>query len=580
MTEQHQLNKEPVYQSFLSRIDIFVQEKLSNYNPQRLDSKIIHDPIWGSVFYYSWEVKIIDSPIFQRLRNIGQVGLAALTYPSARHSRFEHSLGTVAIASKMLESIMKRKCSVTIDEGKLAQVRFAALLHDIGHCFYSHLSESVYGKMNEFKLLQDLFKKYKKQLRPKPHEIFSYLIINTPSFKRFIFNKVDYPLIKTLDIDKFMVEVGNMIIGYFNESPSGDIQYSYMTSIINGSFDADKLDYIKRDSYLAGLSLTYDIERLLYKIDITRISYKDKTDERLTLDINGVTALEELTFSKIMLYSYIYHHQKVLISEEITKDLIYGLLKLKVFVHPCDFLNYTDSDIEVLANMNNQYSPFPKYSDACRLTDFSKNIRFRKLPTRCFDFNQKNIIAINTEVEDNSGNIQEIIENCVNNAIQDSNRKNDIIKDTVNKIIKTSSISQKPKHNIVDEIVFAYEGMTYEDILEKRYEFFSKLVDVYTENNEAIDFNIFDIYIVIPKKVNYSVADENCVATRTNKVMKVDDFIKLKDWADAFNANKWKGYVFVSRHIDTKLAFKVSKDILIGDRGEVVNPAAYIKGLN
>lgn len=582
MVEYTKLVDEPIYKSFVDKIDEFVTQKLVNYETSGLCAKTIHDPIWGSVFYFSWEVQIIDSPIFQRLRNVGQVGLAGLTYPSARHSRFEHSLGTTAIASQMLESIMKRSSedSIKIENIVLYKVRLAALLHDIGHCFYSHLSESVYGKMEEFKLLQDLFKKYKKALKPKPHEIFSYLIINTPSFKTFIREKVDFPSIRGLNINDFMIEIGNMIIGYNNESASGNIIYSYMTSIINGSFDADKLDYIKRDSYLAGLALTYDIERLLYKIDVKPITIGEKTDQRLTIDINGVTALEELTFSKIMLFSYIYHHQKVLISEEIVKDLIYGLLKLKVFVHPCDFLKYTDNDIETLASKNNEHSPFPRQSDSCRLSYFSEKIKFRRLPKRCFELNQKNITSTETIAENNEESITRIIEDCVNNSISNQNKKLEFIRNAVRKTIISSSLSQKPVHNIVDQIVFEYESMTYEEILDKRKEFFDKLCDEYEKQSKKVNFSIFDIYIVIPKKVNYSVTDEKCVATRiSNEVMKVDDFIKLKDWADAFNANKWKGYVFVSSHIDIDLAYKVSKDTLIGDSGEVIEPAAYIKNL-
>ena len=98
---------EEIYSDFLSRIDQIVSDYLaihsgSDYHPFP-DDKVIHDPIWGCVKFYSWEIAIIDTPLFQRLRDIYQVGLGVFTYPAARHSRFEHSLGVVAIASRMIE---------------------------------------------------------------------------------------------------------------------------------------------------------------------------------------------------------------------------------------------------------------------------------------------------------------------------------------------------------------------------------------------------------------------------------------------------------------------------------------------
>lgn len=93
--------------------------------------------------------------------------------------------------------------------------------------------------------------------------------------------------------------------------------YSYQTSLINGPFDADKLDYIKRDSLTAGLSLQYDMKRLFTKIQIHTVpSSNSRIEHRLVINFNGITAIEELTFCKIMLFSYIYYHQKVLDSSQ------------------------------------------------------------------------------------------------------------------------------------------------------------------------------------------------------------------------------------------------------------------------
>jgi len=186
-----------------------------------------------------------------------------------------------------------------------------------------------------------------------------------------------------------MVEVGNMIIGHIAPLSDGKTKKSFMTSIINGPFDADKLDYIKRDCYIAGLSLAYDIERLLYKIGVKRVP--NGNEWRLTIDAGGVTAIEELTFSKIMLYSYIYYHPKVLICEEITKDLVYGMRNLGLLEHPCDFLKYTDSDIEKLIYDSDENIAYPGYPGKYTLAQFSKRIKHRILPKKCFEINQRNV---------------------------------------------------------------------------------------------------------------------------------------------------------------------------------------------
>ena len=94
-----------VYRTIEGEVEAFVKEKLDGYTPCDVGKKIIHDSVWGTVEYSEWEMQLIDSPLFQRLRDINQVGLALFTYPSARHSRFEHSLGVAAAVKRMCERI-------------------------------------------------------------------------------------------------------------------------------------------------------------------------------------------------------------------------------------------------------------------------------------------------------------------------------------------------------------------------------------------------------------------------------------------------------------------------------------------
>ena len=177
---------------FIQKVNQFVEDQLDGCVPQKSRDKTIHDPIWGSVLYYSWEIQLIDTPIFQRLRGINQLGMANLTYPAAHHTRYEHSLGTAAIAARMIGKLQERYARQKKDSGfeitqqDVCKIRLAALLHDIGHCVYSHLSEQIYKNMPEFKNITEYIKETCDQLiSPKPHEIFSYLILTSSAFCRF-----------------------------------------------------------------------------------------------------------------------------------------------------------------------------------------------------------------------------------------------------------------------------------------------------------------------------------------------------------------------------------------------------------
>ena len=141
------------YKVLSKDIDNFVKSKLIDYDVYGIEGKTIHDPIWGSNDYSEWEMQLVDSPLLQRLRGISQVGLAVLTYPAARHSRFEHTLGVAAATKRLIDRINSNCETFKINQEIKCKLILAALMHDVGHCFYSHLSESIYGNLADFVLL-------------------------------------------------------------------------------------------------------------------------------------------------------------------------------------------------------------------------------------------------------------------------------------------------------------------------------------------------------------------------------------------------------------------------------------------
>jgi HD superfamily phosphohydrolase len=338
-------NQDFIIQEFKDRVETFVTELFKDYippKPTNESGKVINDPVWGNIYLNQYEVLVLDSPLLQRLRNISQVGRVDLIYPGARHSRFEHSIGVFHLACKIVDNLNRRpEKSNKISTRDFAMIRLAALLHDIGHCYYSHLSEKIYGNMKQFNDLRTLlpFKK------GKPHEIFAYFMINTNKFKDY-FLLLDSG-VENID-DEFFENIGKMIMGEFiSENVNGrKIVKEYMTNIINGDFDADKLDYLERDSYFCGLFLTYDIERFLYKINLhTNYERSNEEHKSLIISLAGVSAIEEIAFCKIMLNSYIYFHQKILAIDTVIDDFSYYLIKSEKITHPADFLALTDKSI-------------------------------------------------------------------------------------------------------------------------------------------------------------------------------------------------------------------------------------------
>lgn len=568
-----QLKDTQEYKKIEADIEEFVKEQLVNYSACDIEGKTIHDSVWGSIEYSEWEMQVIDSPLMQRLRDVHQVGLAMLTYPAARHSRFEHSLGVAAATKKICERINANSANFKIDDKVRNCVVLAAILHDVGHCFYSHLSESIYGELQEFVELKTQFNKILHR-KPKPHEILSFIIVNTSTFQDFFFKNVNYPE-KGKVKNYLFQDVGCMIIGANIERDNKIL--SYQTAIINGPFDADKLDYIRRDSLTAGLALQYDIERLFTKIQVHSIpspTDPKKIEDRLVINFNGVTAIEELTFCKIMLFSYIYYHQKVLITETLIKDYAYGLYELDIINSYSDFLRYTDSQILALADKQSA-NPFPEYAEL-DLKKLADDVRLRRLPKRCFEISQSNVVCIEEDIDSEfiAKQCKNIIEQCKSNDKYGS-------EELQKEIEVLSSVMTRSTKPILDELIAELSGLTYVELLDKRKEFYNLLVQTYKQRKMTVDFNMFDIYIVFPKLVNYGATTEAVVLGKDhNELMTINDFVKLDDWAGSFNSNKWRGYVFVTDRIDKSVALEVSQKFILKGKAKLKNPSAYLKGID
>jgi HD superfamily phosphohydrolase len=233
--------------------------------------EIIRDPLWNNIRLDPLSFELIDTPAFQRLRYVRQLGLAFLVYPGATHSRFEHALGTYHLARRTLSLFEEHDDYHALGRDECMLARIAALLHDIGHYPFSHALEEI-GALN--------------------HE------------------EVARPLICDGEVETILErELGpsapERIIAMIRGKSDSPLQ-----GLISGSIDLDKLDYLRRDAFMCGVSYgEIDVDRLINALTLVRDP--DTGQPRVGMIEKGLSALESLLFAKYQMYRNVYWHHAV-----------------------------------------------------------------------------------------------------------------------------------------------------------------------------------------------------------------------------------------------------------------------------
>ncbi|KYH32794.1 HD domain-containing protein [Neomoorella mulderi] len=271
----------------------------------------VRDPVHGFIHRTREEEEIIDTPVFQRLRRIKQLAMASLVYPGALHTRFEHSLGVMHLTRRMVEKLLPRE-----DPRDKLLLELAALLHDLGHGPFSHVSEEV---------LEKYYDRDKVKLAPheKIHERVTGGLIKHSEHLA--------PLISESDRNRIV----NILSGQWGDQVLKDI--------LSGPIDADKQDYLLRDSYYCGVKYgIFDIDRL---VDVLQV-LEDRTTKVLAVDVDGVHTLEQFVLAKYYMTTQVYRHKIRLITDNmivraimlgIEEDKIEPLIRLYTFDDSIDF---------------------------------------------------------------------------------------------------------------------------------------------------------------------------------------------------------------------------------------------------
>jgi HD superfamily phosphohydrolase len=245
-----------------------------------MTEKIIRDPVHDVIAFrldrpadrLLWE--LLQTPEFQRLRRVRQLGLANLAYPGADHSRYGHSLGVLEMCRRILEQLSR---TVAIDEADYLTVTAAALLHDLGHGPFSHVFERVSGTHHE--------------------AVTRRIICEDASGVAQVLSRFDPSLPQ---------RVGDLLAG---ETPAGTRAVPrFLRETITSQLDADRLDYLLRDDLMTGSRYgQYDLQWLLRSMTVGGSG----SDTRLAISYKGVSAVEGYLQARQHMYRNVYFHKVV-----------------------------------------------------------------------------------------------------------------------------------------------------------------------------------------------------------------------------------------------------------------------------
>ena len=259
----------------------------------------IIDPIHDFIRVSDHELAIIDNPIFQRLRRIRQLSGAHLTYPAAQHTRFEHSLGVMHIASQAGHALHEKGILKSDD---IETLRLSGLLHDIGHGPFSHLFEEI---IQEKKI---------------SHEDFGREII--------LKSEIGDSLSKNGFDKKLITKIA-----------FGDSKFQYMNEIVSGALSADMMDYLLRDGYFTGAEhARIDHKRITQSLDVHK--------KKLALERSALYSFESMMHSRYQMFKAVYFHKTVRAAE---------VMLLEALRLSDDEFGFTNFNVNEFVNLTDEY---------------------------------------------------------------------------------------------------------------------------------------------------------------------------------------------------------------------------------
>ena len=480
-----------------------------------------------------WETVLLDSPLLQRLRGVRQLGMAHLVYPGAGHDRLEHTRGVVEAAERMIRSLernaeFRRNFGSDRDE-TVPQVshldrcatRLAALLHDIGHGPFSHATEQLIRSRYEpdFVAVEKVLRNHFEGVTSiAPAEAIASIIVLTEPMRKVLAHAnfgtgVSWPA-------QLPEAIVSRILGSRSCLDAG-----YLSGIISGPVDADKLDYIARDCHHSGLPLGIDLTRLIAKLEVVAVTPETAPNVDLRrraedaakgrfyeigISLTGLGSYEQLVIARVLLFDRLYYHQKIRTAEAMLCRLICLAEeeRKRQFTIEEFFTDFPD-DIFIRV-VSGELKFNSDVFGGKRSLAVAQNIKNRRIYYRAFAFAARFIAGIDGLAAKDQADIR---------AIKWSNLLKQMSSDTRRKSIE-----------------------------EKIYDLAVKLSDAIPElSHRAVDLKPEEVLVDLP--MNRVVVRGGDILTRTDggHIGTPNLFFDPEKWSQAYEHQKQCGFVFTPR---------------------------------
>jgi len=261
----------------------------------------IRDPIHGAIELTADERALVDSPQYQRLRNVKQLGFADLAFPGATHTRYAHGLGAMAMATKVFDALAPQLEIELDDRARFRQtLRLAVLFHDLGHAPLSHATEAIMPSVAELRV--PAWTRGQAAGRAS-HEDYTLKLVLDSALAAEVRGRYS-----TRGIEP--EHIAGLICG---KPPPGSYPYRsgrrdllpVLRQVVSGELDADRMDYLQRDSFFTGVNYgKFDADWIVQNLAAV------ERDNRVYLGLQhrAVFAFEDFLLSRYHMFLSVYFH--------------------------------------------------------------------------------------------------------------------------------------------------------------------------------------------------------------------------------------------------------------------------------
>lgn len=349
----------------------------------------IIDPVHGAIEITENEQPFLDHPAFQRLRKIKQLSNVHLAFPSAVHTRFAHSLGVMHVATRLFDTLIRTRKDLKTSGSSFKHirntVRLAGMLHDLGHGPYSHQFETFLKNKFKYDDLH-LFHVPKSSLITDlaggklGHEVFSFGLIHQVC--RDVNHQIKPRDICALLDRRFSISetFKRSIESVTKKKASSESFVEVLRSILSSEIDADRIDYLQRDSLFCGAKIgVLDFEHLIGSI---KLSIRDE-NFFIDLQSNALSTVEQILLARKAMFEQVYCHRTNVIFGDVLTQVLNGIgLGSEIedaVTNPEYFVSFTDESLnQIILEQASQKSD-TNMRHLCRI------FATRSEPKRCTD---------------------------------------------------------------------------------------------------------------------------------------------------------------------------------------------------